>query len=781
MQDASLIPRAFQKLKSDALGAQHIAHRQDLQLWDDPQEWATFSQRLGERSMGKEVWESQVRVGGMHCAACALTVESALLATPGVSAARVSAASGLACITWSNPVTKPSLWLMATQVLGYPLEPVTDASLLHKNQRETKLALWRWLVAGFCMMQIMMYAAPVYFSTTGDISPDILQLLRWASWVLSLPVVFFSCGPFFRHAWGDLKHRRISMDLPVALGIAITFLVSMAATFEPRGWWGQEVYFDSLTMFIFFLLTGRWIEQVLRDKTTGALGHLMQRLPTSVEMQLPHGGFERVALQRLGLGSIVRVLPGEAFPGDGEIVQGDTFADEALLTGESHPVLRSVGDMVMAGSYNVSAPVQVRLHQLGENTRYAQIVALMQRTAVDKPRLVLLADRVAKPFLIFVLLAASFTALYWWDSDPTRALMAAVAVLIVTCPCALSLAAPAAMLTSAGWLARHGVLVRRLQAMESLAGIDTVIFDKTGTLTEAKMDVHAVRTRKGVSQNEAFQIASALAQNSLHPVSRALVAAAQQAAPIASRSGRQICMRDVTEIAGQGLQGLLDGDSNSDLKRLLRLGSARFCGYDDKLDDPRRLVLSDQLGWIAQFDMEETVRAAAGDTVADLKKLGLSVEMLSGDSNIAAKRVASQLDIPTAQGECTPQSKLAHLKALQLQGRRVLMVGDGLNDGPVLAGANVSIAMGASVPLAQAQSDFVIPGGQLHMLPYMVVHARRTMAVVRQNLGWAAIYNTACIPMALLGWLPAWLAGLGMAMSSLLVIANAARLVHFRD
>lgn len=781
MQDASLMPHALQKLPSFGAAGQDNTSMHHLTLWDDPQEWTTFSQLASEQLLGCEVWESQVRVGGMHCAACALTVESALLATKGVLAAHVSAVTGHASVTWSNLVTMPSRWLIAAQVLGYPLEPVTDASLLQKNYQETRSALWRWLVAGFCMMQVMMYAAPGYFSTLGDISPDIVKLLRWASWVLSLPVVFFSCGPFFRHAWRDLLHRRISMDLPIVLGIAITFLVSMAATFDPLGWWGQEVYFDSLTMFVFFLLTGRWLEQILHDKTAGAIGHLMQRLPISVERQLLQGEFERVALRRLRFGDVVRVLPGEAFPADGVIVQGDTYADEALLTGESRPIARRLGDLVMAGSYNVSTAVHVRIDQLGENTFYAQIVSLMQRTSVDKPSFMLLADRIAKPFLIFVLSSAAFAALFWWSTSPTRALMAAVAVLIVTCPCALSLAAPTAMLTSAGWLARHGVLVRRLQAMESLASVDTVIFDKTGTLTEAKMDLRAVRTRSGVTQNEALQIASALAQHSLHPVSVALVAAAKDTMTEKSNPIMQLHMHDVIEMPGQGLEGRFDGESHLGIQGLLRLGSSQFCGCDTQLDGARLLVLADQSGWIAQFEFQESVRAAAGDAVAALKKLGLSVQLLSGDSEAAAKHVAINLNIQDARGACSPQIKLAHLQGLQQQGHNVLMVGDGLNDGPVLAGANVSIALGASVPLAQAQSDFVIPGGQLHMLPYMVAHARRTMAIVKQNLYWAVIYNAVCIPLALVGFLPAWLAGLGMAMSSLLVIANAARLAKFID
>jgi P-type Cu2+ transporter len=778
MQDASVMPHVLQKMPSDDAEARHDASTRQLRLWDDPDEWATFSQPIGEQAQSREVWESQVWVAGMHCAACALTVESALRSIKGVLAARVSAATGLASVTWSSLQTTPSQWMMGAQKFGYALQPITDTAWLQKNHQATRLVLWRWLVAGFCMMQVMMYAAPGYFAASSEITPDIMRLLRWASWVLCLPVIFFSCGPFFRHAWGDLRHRRISMDLPIALGIVITFMLSMAATFEPQGWWGQEVYFDSLTMFVFFLLTGRWLEQKLRDTTTGALGHLMQRLPISVERLLHNGGFERIALRRLNPGDIVRVLPGDAFPADGVLVQGDTFTDEALLTGESRPIARHLGDLVIAGSYNVSTAVQVRAEQLGEHTRYAHIVSLMQRASIDKPRLVLLADQVAKPFLIFVLLAAATAGLFWWETDPARALMAAVAVLIVTCPCALSLAAPTAMLTSAAWLARQGVLVRRLQAIESLADIDTVVFDKTGTLTETKMALRTVRTRSGITQDEALQIASALAQHSLHPISRALVTAAHHAVAINKNLSVPYLMRDVTEILGQGLQGRLEGHLALGLQGVLRLGSAKFCGHDNQWPDAGQLVLSDTNGWIAQFELEETVRALASDAVAALEKLELQVQILSGDNQAAVNKIAGALKMSKAQGCCTPQSKLAHVQALQQQGHKVLMVGDGLNDGPVLAGANVSIAMGTSVPLAQAQSDFVIPGGQLQILPRMVAHARKTMTVVKQNLCWAALYNTVCIPMALAGWLPAWLAGLGMAMSSLLVLANAARLAQ---
>ena len=757
-----------------------------LVAFDDPQEWAGFSRRCVEKTEGADeaneatgLWESQVVVRGMHCAACSLTLEQALLGVKGVVSARVSAASGRASITWSQALTRPSEWLAAPRALGYQLLPASDAFAPAGGRQQARLALWRWLVAGFCMMQVMMYAVPGYLAQPGDITPDIEKLLRWAAWVLSLPVVLFSCGPFFGNALRDLRRLSISMDLPVALGILVTFAVSSAATFDAQGWWGHEVYFDSLTMFVFFLLTGRWLEQRLRARTTGSLDALMQRLPATVERLGLDGAFVRVAARRLNVGDLIRVLPGEAFPADGTVLAGETFADEALMTGESRPVARAVGSAVMAGSYNVSNAVQVRVDHLGATTRYAQIVALMAQAATDKPRLALLADRVAKPFLAFVLLAAVFAAALWWHTDPARALMAAVAVLVVTCPCALSLATPTAMLTTAGALARHGVLVRRMQAIESLAGVDTLIFDKTGTLTESAIRLRTVHVRSGdgptVTHAQVLQIAASLAQQSLHPVSRALVAAASDSDLVA--------VAHVKTLPGLGLEGELAGPLAFDCTGLLRLGSARFCDVEGLPAPPSgdsiQVYLADGRGWLARFDLDEMVRPDAGDTVLALQAMGIRVQMLSGDRGLAARRVAHQLGISgtgDVQGDCTPQAKLAHLQRLQQQGHKVMMVGDGLNDGPVLAGADVSVALGQAVPLAQAQCDFVMPDGQLMLLPVLLGQARHTMQVVRQNLWWAAIYNAVCVPLALAGWLPAWLAGLGMALSSLLVIANAARL-----
>lgn len=736
-------------------------------LLDDPDEWSAFSRPL-DGQVG--CWESHLVIEGMHCAACALTVEDALRQVPGVAQATVSAGSRRARVVWQADAVRPSGWMEAVRQAGYRAVPANDVFASERRRRETRKALWRWLVAGLCMMQVMMYAWPAYVAQPGDLTAEMERLLRWASWVLTLPVMLFSCGPFFSAAWRDVLQRRISMDLPVALGMAITFAVSTAGTFDPQGIFGKEVYFDSLTMFVFFLLTGRWLEQRLRERTAGALDALMNRLPDSVLRQRVDGEFERVAVRRLQPGDVVRVLPGEAFPADGTVLQGQTLADEALLTGESRPLPRGAGAAVIAGSHNLHAPVLVRVERTGADTRFAQIVALMEQAATSRPQLAQLVDRLARPFLIAVLLAAAGAAAFWWSHDPGHALMVAVAVLVVTCPCALSLATPAAMLAAAGALARQGVLVRRLGALEALAQVDTVVFDKTGTLTRDALVLQSVQTRAGLSREQALAMARTLAQHSLHPVSRALVTAAQEAGAAPWQE------QEVQELAGRGLSATVRAPGQGGDVHALRLGSPAHCGVQVPVPAGPHAVLSDAHGWLATFELGEDLRPDARATVAALQAQGIAVRILSGDGAAAVERIAAQLHIADAQGECTPQAKLAFLQQAQQQGRKVAVVGDGLNDGPALAGAHVSFAFGQAVPLAQAQADFVVLGERLGSVARALLLARRTMRIVRQNLAWAVAYNAACVPLAVAGWLPAWLAGLGMAASSLLVVFNALRL-----
>lgn len=773
------------------------------ELLDDPQEWSAFGRPLPEPGGTSEgaplgvaqegLWESHVVLGGMHCAACALTVEDALHAVPGVQQAEVSAATHRARVVWDARQVRPSGWMAAVARAGYPALPAMDAFAREQRRREGRRALWRWLVAGFCMMQVMMYAWPAYVAQPGDLTAEMERLLRWASWVITLPMMIFSCGPFFASALRDLRLRRVSMDLPVALGMGITFAVSTAGTFDPAGIFGREVYYDSLTMFVFFLLTGRWLEMRLRDRTAGALEAVMNRLPDSIERRGADGAFTRVAVRRLAAGDVVRVLPGEAFPADGRIECGSTQVDEALLTGESTPLPRGEGSAVAAGSYNLRAPVEVRIERVGGDTRFAEIVALMEAASAQKPRLAQLADRIARPFLLGVLLAAGLAAAGWWRTDPEHALMVAVAVLIVTCPCALSLATPVAMLTAAGALARQGVLVRNLQGLEALAAVDTVVFDKTGTLTQDGIRIAGVHPAPGFAQADALALAAALARHSLHPLSRALVEA-EAAGPHGGGVAARWKVSDVREVAGQGLVARVDDGEGRLAPALLRLGRAAESAPEsvqqmalcaEPLPEGTAAVVdadgTPHAAWpveIARFDWCEDLRADAAGVIARLRSAGIAVELLSGDRADAVARVAARAGIAVARGDCSPQDKLDRMRALQAAGHRVAMVGDGLNDGPVLAGAHVSFAFGRSVPLARSRSDFVVMGDRLAMVERSVRLARRTLRVVRQNLAWAAAYNALCVPLAVAGWMPAWLAGLGMALSSLLVVANAARLAR---
>ncbi len=743
----------------------------DFTVLDDPVEQQDFT--LDCEVQGLAACESVLLVQGMYCAACSDAVESAIAGKPGVLSAQVHAATRRLVLRWDPARTRISDLARAVGEAGYRLLPLQQALSISERQAETRKALWRLFVAGFCMMQVMMYTTPMYVTEPGEIDADLLHLLRWACWILSVPVLLFASGPFFRNAWRDLRQGRIGMDTPVSIGILVTFIASSGATFDPAGPWGSAIWYDSLTMFVFFLLGGRYLELKARDRTAGALDALINRLPERCERQRADGGFDAVSLKRLQVGDTVRVQAGQAFPADGLLLSEGATVDEALLTGESHPVTRRQGELLVAGSYNLAGAALMRVERLGRDTRFAQIVQLMERASTEKPRLAQLADRIAAPFLILVLLAAALAGWWWWRIDPDQAIAVAVAVLIVTCPCALSLATPVAMLAAAGALAKRGVLVRRLQAFEELAGIDTVVFDKTGTLTRDRVVLSQTMTRTDLTAGQALALAAPLARASLHPVSRAIARAAQ------AGDLPEAAFHEVREFPGLGLQSGPDGAR-------LKLGSATFCGFDESVllregravADQPCAYLADDAGWAATFVLDEGVREEAAAVVARLHALGLETRLLSGDRAPAAERVARQLGIVQVTAQASPERKLAEVLALQQQGHRLAMVGDGLNDGPVLARADSSFALGHGAPLAQAQSDFVVQGGQLEDLVVAIELARKTLLVVRQNLLWAAVYNLVAVPLALAGWMPPWLAGLGMAASSLLVIGNAMRLAR---
>ncbi|MDI1362786.1 cation-translocating P-type ATPase [Methylotenera sp.] len=746
-------------------------------ILDTQDQWQAFSQPAGNDPTNSLV-ESSLLLDGLRCAACSGTIERGLGELPGVVSARVSMSKKRASVIWSPALTKPSTILSAIQAMGYSANPASHNENQLNATKKSRAAFWRWLVAGFCMMQVMMYASPSYFTKAGDITPDIAILLNWASWILSLPVLLFSSSTLFANAFRDLKHRQISMDLPVALGIAITFIVSSAATFAPHGWWGDKIYFDSLTMFVFFLLSARLIEVKLHSKTLGSMEALVSRIPENIERQNLDGSYTRVLNSQLKVGDIARVHIGEAFPADGKLVLGDTRVDESLLTGESTPIQKNLHDKVVAGSYNLGQTVNIVLETIGESTQYGQIVNLINQAAIEKPRLSQLADRVARPFLFFVILSAAVAAALLWHIDPARALMTAAAVLIVTCPCALSLATPAAMLASASAFVKRGILIRRLQAIESIANIDTVIFDKTGTLTEDHIEVQSITHKQGLTESGVLALAAAVAQHSMHPVSRALVSVNQQ-----NTDQSPITLTNIQEVVGSGISAALQAsETYADLINMhLKLGSAKFCGIAEPSELSQQVFLADANGWLATFSLHEAVKHNAALAIQQLKDANLSVELLSGDQAHTVVNTANEIGITQFQAACSPQDKLSRLHALKQQGKNILMVGDGLNDGPILASAHVSIAMGKGVPLTLAHADYVLLNGDISQIPQLIRHARKTMTIIKQNIAWAIIYNVVCIPLAFFGVLSAWLAGLGMAVSSIIVVLNALRLTEFSE
>jgi Cu2+-exporting ATPase len=742
-----------------------MAQAAPLALIDDPREAARFTRLDADGALA----ESALQLSGLHCAACAGLIESALAAVDGVVDARVHAAASRATVRWDPRRTRPSALVAAVEAAGYGAAPDTAAAARALRRAEERQWLWRFFVAAFCSMQVMMLATPVYVAEPGTLAPDLELLLHRSAWTLSLPVLLFSSAPFFASAWASLRRGRLGMDVPVAIGIAVAFVASSGAAFDPTGPFGHEVYFDSLTMFVSFLLGGRWLEARARHRSVEAIERLAFAAPRRAWRLTPDGRTVEVAAEALRPGERVRVPVGEAFPADGRIEDGATRVDESLLTGESRPVDKGPGLHAIAGSLNLGAPVTLQVERVGADTRFEQIAALMREALTRRPEALRAADRVAGPFLAAVLVLAAAAAWWWWQTDPAQAVRVAVAVLIVTCPCALSLAAPSALLAATSALARRGVLLRRIEALESLAQVRHVMLDKTGTVTDTQPELRSVVACISGLDDAAVQAladrAASLAAESTHPLSRALVAA--RARPAAS------AWREVREHAGLGLEALDDSG------RRWRLGAPRWWGAAEVG------VASVCFGPVERphiaLHFDETLRADAREAVQALRREGLTVTLLSGDEAQRVARLAERLGLTDPIAAATPERKLEALREAQAGGRAVAMVGDGVNDAPVLAQADVSFAMAQGAQIARHAADAVLLSGRLGDVVHALRLARRTRRVMRQNLAWAALYNAACVPLALAGWLPPWAAGLGMALSSLVVIGHSMRLARVRD
>ena len=697
---------------------------------------------------------------GITCAACVWLSERHVRELEGVAEFSVNYSTHRARVRWDDNQIHLSDILRAIAAIGYVAHPFDPGRQESLQKKEKARALRRLAIAGLGAMQVMMLAVPLYAGEGTDMDPGMRAFLRWVSFVLTVPVVFYSAQEFFRGAWRDFKLRRPGMDVPVSLAIGGAFSASVWSTLTG----GVDVYFDSVCMFTFFLLTSRYLEMNARHRAGQAAEELVRLLPATAT-RISDGTESVVAVAELVPGDRVRIRPGETVPADGVIVAGRSSVDESLLTGESLPRVREPGESLIGGSVNVESPLEMSVTGVGDDTVVSGVVRLLDRAQAEKPRMAQLADRVAGWFVVGVLAIAAGVATWWWLHDPSRAFAVTLSVLVVTCPCALSLATPVAVTAAAGALTRRGLLITRGHALETLARATHMEFDKTGTLTRGLLTLEEVRPREGCASERALALAAALERHSEHPVAQVLAAA----------GGETLKAVDVTASPGEGVEGVIEGVR-------YRIGSPRFAGglSGATVPPPREggtlVALGDEAGIVATFELQDELRGDASETVGDLRGLGLKIGLLSGDAEPAVRRVAEQLGVDEYIAGALPEDKLAHIRRLQDSGAVVAMVGDGVNDAPVLAGSNVSVAMGSGAQIAHASADLVMLSERLGHLAEGVSMARRTVKVIRQNLTWAVMYNFTAIPLAAAGLVAPWMAAIGMSASSLVVVVNALRL-----
>ncbi|MBY5991612.1 heavy metal translocating P-type ATPase [Ferrimonas balearica] len=697
--------------------------------------------------------EVLLSVEGISCAACAWLIEKHLAALPGVAHVSVNTTTQRAVLRWDATQQKLSDLLLSMSQIGYQAAPFQQDAQEAKDARESQNFLLRIGLAGLATMQVMMLAVALYTGYFYDLEPEYRDYFRWVSMIFATPVVLYSAQPFYFSALRSLMSLRVNMDVPVSIAILLAYGASCVATARGTG----EVFFESISMFTFFLLLGRFFEQRARRKASENASNLQKLIPATA-LLLENGEERQVAAKSLKPGQRYRVLPGQRIAVDGVLLSGETGVNESMLTGEQEPVAKSPGAPLYAGTVNLDQPIEVEVTKVGAEQRINTLVRLQEQAAAQKPQIAEFADRVAQYFVPVILLLALATYLFWHQHAPEDAFWIMLSVLVATCPCALALATPAALTCGTNRMMQQGLLVKSGRVLEALPKVTHLLFDKTGTLTEGRLSLRQTHQLNRLDETEALAIAAALEAHSSHPVARAFVPyrdLAYQAQSVVYRTG-------------EGLEGNVNG-------RHYRIGQQRFAGADN--GEPGWVYLADEAGVVAAFELSDQPRVDASETIARFQQQGLACEMLSGDPNPKAREFAQSLGLNPAHYGCSPEQKLARLAELQQQGHKVAMFGDGINDAPVLAGANVSVAMGSGTDLAKCHGDLVLLGDKLGPLVRGIDTARLTNRVIRQNLAISLCYNLLILPLAVSGNVPPYLAAAGMSLSSLVVVANSLRLL----
>ncbi|WP_429099133.1 heavy metal translocating P-type ATPase [Aeromonas rivipollensis] len=703
--------------------------------------------------------EIQLSVEGLTCAACAWLIERHLMGLPGLHYVNVNTTTHRARIKWDPDRLSLSDILKGFAKIGYRAYPFQTHSQEALYAREVRSYMFRMALAGLGSMQVMMCAVALYMDLFISVEEEFMIYFKWISLLLSTPIMIYSAQPFYAGAWRSLRQGHLSMDVSVSLALIGAFVASIWATVFNTG----EVYYDSITMFVFFLLLGRLLELRARRKASESSSNLARLVPI-MATRIDADGEHEVAAKTLRVGDRVRVLAGATLPADGIITLGQASLNEAMLTGEQLPLLKQAGDPVFAGTINTDAPLEIRVSHPIEESRLAQIMRLQDHALDDKPAIAQLADVLSRHFILVLLLIAAGVWTFWHFHAPERAFWVTLSVLVATCPCALSLATPTALTSATAHLTRSGILLRRGHVLDVLTRANRIVMDKTGTLTTGNISLVGVQPLAELGEDECLAIARALEAYSEHPIARAFRSQGAEDAVLPAAS-------EVTPVIGHGIQGRIAG-------KHYRIGSARWLALADEQEATQGLAiyLADETGPLARFTLADTVRADAGALIQAFKAAGLQTTILTGDSSPQADAVARELGVDELVKGVTPDGKLAYLKAREAAGDISIMVGDGINDAPVLAGAHASFAMAGGTDLAKNSADAILLADDLSRLLTARALALRTRRIIQENFAWSIGYNLLVLPLAASGWLPPYLAAAGMSLSSLIVVTNSMRL-----